>query len=1246
MAILFNCVCSIQYTVDESQAGFQFTCPSCQQTVIIPLPPPPAPVGGLLDLAPPAAAVPMGMAPGMPLPAAAVPMGMAPGMPPPAAAVPMGMAPGMPPPAAAVPMGMAPGMPPPAAAVPAVDPMAELGAMFAGDAPAETSSARRRTTESRQRAAGSSGEAKRRSTTAAGGKRRSTTAAERGQSGSRRRKTATDGGSDRSSTRKRTGKGRRRKTVPDEEVQAAPVVPEVNKHVKKCHGCGEFIARKAEECPFCDAVQEREAGLGEQYGKQIKLAKLGAGVVALLVLIFVAVKMLGADGNKNRRGRRRRVTKKDEEEVAAKKKRDAEDAAAKKKEADVAAAVKKAGAKPAPGKKAGGEKKPEAGPKKRKNPFETYRQALAPLKEAQDQRDLDLAVEKLALDKRAKKICEAVLKYEPAGFLAGRCFRVLYALAKQAKPLKAGKPSGNLAAAVLLRAIRGKSVDGILFAVEASLSGGPAKVRESWVNGRSRLLRVGRAWGQALDATKMPSAGDLPLFQKDYGLARDGKRRLAILRVAVGDGAELELALGGFLGSFTELRRLTQEAFKLYAGKEAVALADPSSESDGRDAEHGWREWVEGYEPVRALLAQACSKTKNVPNSAAARRARNVAIMGLIEKGRGALPYYSTFIQAEPGGRGRSGGVVLGALIERVAEPIDAELLSSLLDRLNEHHPKVAIFYAAAALTVCEAAAVAPVMRLYGRDLLSLAELARILPDLSADGPEAKQIAAKLDEFKKDDRGRAFLVLASLGSKRAEEEVMVKKSQNATEILARLQNIRLERKLFDIAIGKEEHPEINESMAQSLLRGGASPRLAGKLIKLIRKEDAPALRAAEALIGCATPAQASALFKALKSQNSSISRAACEALIILNPRDLEKRFSALYNGKKKTKLPRGLVRRTLLELGSTKKAPRDEVVAESEKWVAKFDAWQVEGSGKPPRLPSKILAPMGKIAMAKDAPFFLKALAVSGGSETRNMILTLGRIRAKEASELLAGYIVAGQSMRGPAALSLGLMGDEAQVEGFRTALSGLKRYQRNDAMILMAISLLSPKKARRLALGLLDKGRGKGAPPSMAVGLGFALCRMEKNESEEPVGLAALVNHPESEVRQGVAEGVAFATVYKESALAEGVARILTPLLYDEVPAVRAAAVVAVLGLKRELALRAAYAVLRDDGSNLSRERSDEITTLLEPQNRSESTREQIFRLAFKGRSVVFREGQNVSARRFALQALRKRAGKPSRKK
>lgn len=1247
MAISFVCVCQTPYTAEDYQAGQQFTCPTCHQVVVIPgapAAPPPAPTPAVsqnqqgwagnffegkaeptkskgaqmlaeLD-ATSDAAMDDELLGRRRKPAPAAPL------PPPAQFAPQPVAPAQP---------IAPAQPV-APAQPALglqDDMELLPDSDVAEAPAGMDAAMDEVAnlfdaapQKKRPAGGSSRRPKNTSSERPRNQRGSRRPTD--QSASKKRRRPTDQSNE-------SNRGRRK----SKSTRAKSPAPQGNAHFIVCEVCDEQIARQARECPYCQAPVGRGPGFAEKNEQLIQYAKIGGGILALLILVGVAFKLMSGPGDTRKRRRSKKIAVSDNTDSSDTK--DEEKDKEKDKKDD-------------PGKgKDDPKKEPDKKPDpisidpSKKDPLGAYKKILEPLRKATDPGDIEKQIATLAKNTQAKEISQAVIKVERDTVLAGMCYRVLYAATKDSD-------RDNF----LRRGLNANALDAVVGAADIVLAEDKAGLKKQILTGRNSSA-VGRRFAALYvlalleSDTDGPSAKDL----RQRALVMEGNSncvlpRLAVLRLLAGDGLVIEEALKAFDFDHPRLRQTAQRAFEQYSGKTDIVLDDPGSSSAATETKEKWAAWYESYKPFLEPLAYACTDPNAISANSgereklqeAARKRRHDGIKKLLAyKDTPLISYMRTFAKAEASAKTDQGHRTLALLIEQVATKDEFPLLFRWLDELKTVNDG-AKYYAAAILSVAGKEAVPAALRLLERGVIKVQVLAKIMPDLGrVKCEEVDALEAKMEEIKAGNVQAAepyWYILASLGSKLVEDYLTDKKRSESTTIgvMARYGDKKFEKKLFSAAIGETKIPNLDAAQAARYLALGGSSSATKAAIGLL-KEPKHANIATQLVIGLATPKYKKQLFNGLSSDNGSLATVCIRTLIDMNftDRGTASKYASLFN---KDECPHYLkihLKKALIAMRVTgKKQPRAALLEETERWRANHKRWEKTKSGLPPTLKGDVIHGLGRVGDRKDSQILMDALASTQSNADREKILTaLGHLKAKDGAYTMRGYLLPNRRARGIAALALAQIKDKTAIGELKFVLTDSKRLDRDDGQVFMAISLIDPVAAWATYKVVKEKKVPFGG--TSFPGIAFALVR--EPEAEGLSELESLINHPDPKARAGIGYGIALALAYKRAEVTPGLAEFLKPLLFDESAEVRINTLLALLALKADFIGPFIYSVLGEDTTHFKKPRNDAFSEYLEPEYTQENFEQWIYRLAKK--SAGFRNYLSKGVKREIREGFRK---------
>ncbi|MDF1662552.1 MAG: hypothetical protein P1V97_12325 [Planctomycetota bacterium] len=1233
MAISFVCVCQTPYTAEDYQAGQQFTCPTCHQVVVIPgvpAAPPPAPnpevsqnqqgwAGNFFEgkaeptkskgaqmLAELDATSDAAMddellgrsrskAPAAPKPTA-----------PPAQFAPQAVAPTQPALGRLGDMELLPDSDiaeAPEGMDAAMNEVANLFEAAPKSKPKAASSSRRPKNTSSERPRNQKGA------------RRPTD-----QSASRKRRRTTEQNNE-SSRGRRKGKSSR----------APAAAPAGNAHFIVCSVCEEQIARKARECPYCQAPVPRAPGFAEKNEQLIQYAKIGGGILALLILVGVAFKLMGGSGETRKRRRSKKIVASDNIDTADTK----DDEKDKKDDPD----KDKVDPKKEP------DKKPDivkVDPNK-DDPLGAFKKVLEPLRKANDPADIEAQIAALAKNPLAKEICQAVIKVERDTILVGMCYRVLYAATE-------GAERDNF----LRRGLNANTLDAVYGAADIVLAENKAGLKKQMLSGR-RSSAAGRRFGALYGLALLESDSDGPTAKdlRKRALVMEGnsscvRPRLAVLRLLAGDGLVIEEALKAFDFDHPRLRQTAHRAFEHYSGKNDIVLSDPGSSDAAKETKEKWLAWYESYKPFLEPLARACTDPNAVSAISgergklqeAARKQRHDGIKSLLAiKDTQLISYMRTFAKAEASAKTEQGHRTLALLIEQVAQKDEFPILFRWLDEIKTVDSG-AKYYAAAILSAAGKEAVPAALRLMERGVLKPQQLAKIMPDLGrVKCEELDALEAKMEEIKAGNAQEAepyWFILASLGSKLVEDYLTDKKRSESTAIgvMARYGDKKFEKQLFSASIGETKIPNLDAAQAARYLSLGGSSNISKAVIGLL-KEPKHANIANQLIIGLASPKFKKQLFSGLTSDNGSLATVCIRTLIDMNftDRGTASKYAAMFN---KSDCPHYLkvhLKKALIAMRVTgKKQPRAFLIEETERWRANVKRWEKTKSGLHPSLKADVIQGLGRVGDRKDSQILIEALGSTQSNSDREKILTaLGHLKAKDGAFTMRGYLLPNRRARGIAALALAQIKDKTALGELKFVLTDSKRLDRDDGQVFMAISLIDPIAGWTTYKVVKEKKvpTGGGSFP----GIAFALVR--EPEAEGLSELQSLINNPDPKARAGIGYGIALALAYKRAEVAPGLADFLKPLLFDESPEVRINTLLALLALKADFVGPYIYSVLKEDSTHFKKMRNDAFSEYLEPEYTNENFEQWIYRLAKK--SAGYRNFLSKGFKREIRESFRK---------
>jgi hypothetical protein len=1267
MTISFICVCNTPYTAQDSQAGQQFTCPTCRQAVVIPATPGPAALQATEQQQGWAGKFFAGESPAPQSKGAQmlaeleansdeamddVLLGRVKKPPQAPAQAAPGHFGGSHAPLA--PTGVDPEMqllpdsdiakvqtPSSANLDAALDEVANMFAQAPPEPLKKTKQKNQRSSERQSKPRQSSIERRRRGSSAEKSRRgASAERSRRGASAERSRRGASAEKPRRGASAERSRRGasaeksrRERRRSSSEEVRASAS----NRHIVNCIVCDEQISRKARECPYCQAPVPKALGFAKKNEQSLQYIKLAGGIVVLLIILGVAVKMMSKSGNRGKRDRRRKATididGHDSEQASAEKDpgkdpgKDPEKDPGKDPEKD-------------PGKDPG--KKPLVAPKKNPaDPLAVYKGDLKSLRQARDAAEIEQEIAKLSKNPQAKDICKTVIGLEKDSVLAGYCHRVLYSITKDKERderIRIGLNSNALDAVYA-------AVDIVLKEDKSTLKKSFEIRRHSTVLGR----RFGALYAYALLNKKNgPNAKDLPFS----ALVMDGvsvqvRCRMAVLRLLCGDGLVMEQALKAFDIKNRLLRQAVQRAFEQYSGKTNISLTDPSSDNACRAAQSAWAAWYEAYKPVQKALAYACSDPERAPGTgkerdqlmSKTRAQRHKGINRLLAlKDKALISYMKTFAAAEASAKTANGIRTLGALIEQVASKEDIPALLSWLDDIAVRGSQA---LAAAALTVAGKEAAPAVLRMLERKVLTAQEVAQVLPDFkSAKGPELDALETFIDEYKDKSVQKAepyWLILASLGSTKVEEFLSSKKrnEQIVHGVLRRYQNRKYEKKLFDAASNKIKLPNIDSGQAARYLIAGGKAFSAKSALKAL-KDPASATLGAKLLVALASPKHKKQLFEGIKSSHSNVAIACVRTLADMQLTDSSStsKFAALYNKSNCPYYLKAHLKNALISLCvKGKRQPHQEIVAQAEQWRVDLQRWEEKKIGSPPKLRVDVIKGLGRVGDTKrDSKFLLDALITTQNpADKAQILISLGHLKSKAGAFTMKGYLLPNVRGRGIAGLALAQLKDKTALRELRMVVTESKNLREEDGQILMAMSIIDPSEAWKTYKVI--KGKNIKISAAAMPGVAFALVRDPDADGVDE--LQQFSTHPNPAVRAKMSYGVALAQTYKKDEVVPGMDEILGPLLFDESEIVRINTLLAGLTLQWSIAPHHLYPILRSKAQHLRTVRRDAWNEFLAPQFSSENFESWIHRLANK--NAGFRTYLSGGCKREILHSFRK---------
>lgn len=1041
------------------------------------------------------------------------------------------------------------------------------------------------------------------------------------QSASRKRRRPND-------QNKESNRGRRKS-----KSTRAPAPPAGNPHITDCTVCGEQISRKARECPYCQAPVPRDPSFAEKNEQLLQYAKLGGGILALLILLGVAFKLMGGSGDT----RKRRRSKKSVDVV------NTDDTEKKEETKDPEKKVEEDKDKDKPKKDPGKKRDPIKVDPSKKDPLGAFTKILEPLRKATDPKEVETQIAELAKNSQAKEICQAVIKVERDSILAGYCYRALYAATK-----------GPDRAAFLRRGLNANALDATFAAVDIVLAENNETFKKQALSGRLSGAS-GRRFAALYTLALLEAENDGPKAKdlRTRALVMDGQSssvrpRVAVLRLLAGDGLVIEDALKAFDFDHPRLRQTAQRAFEQYSGKDDIVLADPGDASAAQETKEKWAAWYESYKPFLEPLAHAVTDPNAInANSGereklqvAARKLRHSGIVTLLGyKDKPLISYMRTFAKAQASAKTKQGHRTLALIMEQVATEDEFPLIFRWLDEIKTVNDG-AEFYAAAALSAAGKDAVPAVLRLMERGVLKAKQVARFMPDLGrVRCDELTNLEVKMVEIKAGNQQDAepyWYILASLGSKLCEEYLTDKKRSEATAIgvMARYNDKKFEKRLFKAAIGEEKIPNLDPAQAARYLALAGSTNSSKAALGLL-KEPKHANIANQLILGLATPKYKKQLFDGLKSSNGSLATVCIRALIDMNltDRGTASKYASIFN---KSDCPHYLkvhLKNALIAMRVTgKKQPRAELIKQTDQWRANYKRWEKTKSGLPPTLPAAVIEGLGRVGDKKDTQILLDALAATQSNADREKILTaLGHLKAKEGAFSMRGYLLPNRRARGIAALALAQIKEKSALGELKFVLTDSKGLTGDDGQVFMAISLIDPVEAWTVYKLVKEKKIKMGG--DAFAGIAFALAR--EPEAEGLGELQTLINDPDPKARAGIGYGIALALAHKRVEVSPGLEDFLKPLLFDEAPEVRINTLLALLALKADFVKSYIYSVVREDSQHFQKPRSDAFSEFLEPEYTKENFEQWVFRLAKK--SAGFRRYLSKGIQREIRESFRK---------
>jgi hypothetical protein len=975
-----------------------------------------------------------------------------------------------------------------------------------------------------------------------------------------------------------------------------------NPHITNCHVCDEQISRKARECPFCSAPMPSAPRFAAKNKQNLKYAKVGVAILGLLILVGIAGKMIFSKKSSGKRRRRIKVV--DVPDPVIKPVKDP----VKDPKKDLVKDPKK-----------DPKKDPAKGPKKDpEKPLARFEADLKNLRRARDPGEILDEINKLGQKPQAKQICKSVINVEKDSILAGYCHQVLFQVLKDQERDQA-----------LKLALHSDAFDAVYKAVEIVIQENKEDLKKLFKGNRMSSApgrRFGGLYAFMLLGIETPTDDDL----MSGALVMDGtsifvKPRLAVLRLLGGDGLAMQEALKAFDIKNVQIKEGVQRALTQYTEKEDITLEDPESADHCRAAKTAWTSWYNAYKPIQEPLARACLDPNSVQAASdrdklqsAARKLRHEGLVTLLSlKDKPMISYMRTFSKAESVAKTAVGVRTIASLIEQIGSREDIPLLVSWLDSIQtKTNSKV---MAAAILNVAGREAVPAALRMLERKVISAVDLAAVLPDLGrVSGPEVDALVNLVDLYQKEAPASAepiWLILASLGSKKVEEAITAEqRGEGLTfKILTRYRDSKFEKKLFDAATKKTPIPHIDEGQAARYLSRCGSSRMSKQVFSLIKKPQFVNFTA-QMIRSLAQPSHKKKLLDGLKNSHSGIAGACMAALTDMHftDRATAGKFAALYNNADcpyylKIHLKNELIK--LREAG--KRQPRDDLLVLANLWKKNYAQWETTKSSSPPTLPRAVIDGIGRVGDAKrDSQLLLSALAAtSSNSDKEGILKALGHLRSKDGAYTMKRYLLPGGLSRGMAALALSQIKAKEAIPEMKMVLVESKRLERDDGLILMAISIIDPE----MGLKVYQSVKAKKIPidGSAMPGVAFVLARDPEAEGLED--LKRLTVHNDARARAGVAYGIALAMAYKEDEVAGGIEEIFKPLLFDEQEKVRVNALLACLALKSDFAAGFLYPTLREKPSGLRTQRNDTWSEYLEPKYVSEDFERWIYRLAKK---------------------------------